>query len=167
MNDWRALVDEALHPKNTSNSRDTSPAGTPSVPSVPIVPPLDPARAVKLCSKGLGGLDPAAPLHGLSGPRWRQLLDDADWLLVHFGHGAFRDGWTVGELFGLWWAKVPQDAALCVKDGWGGIADRLQGARSLKMTAERAHWRRMFSGEPDQFNRGAYVDLRPLWEPGQ
>ena len=50
------------------------------------------------------------------------------------------------------------------KDAWGGIADRLQGSRSLVMTADRARWRTMFGGVAEQFNRGAYPDLRPLWE---
>ncbi|MEZ5688770.1 MAG: hypothetical protein R3E21_08330 [Caenibius sp.] len=69
---------------------------------------------------------------------------------------AFRDGWTVGELFGLW----PD------KPGWGGIADRLDGSRSLKMTADRAHWRCGVTGDARQFNRGAYGDLTPFWEVG-
>jgi hypothetical protein len=93
-------------------------------------------------------------MQGLAPLRWRQLIEDADWLLVNFGQQALRDGWSVGELFGRW----PD------KDGWGGLADRLRGARSLKMTADRAHWRRMFSGSPDQLNRTTYPDLQPLWE---
>ena len=157
MSDWRALVDEALHPRDTRDNSANRDATGPFVPNVPIVPPLDPVRALRLCRKGLGSLDLAKPLHGLSGPRWRQLADDADWLLVQFGEGAFRNGWTVADLFGVW----PD------KDAWGGLADRLQGARSLKMTADRAHWRSVLGGVPDSFNRGAYPALRLLWEPGQ
>lgn len=132
---------------------------------------ISPAEALALCRKALAALDPAKPLHGLDAARWRQLLDDSGWLLEHFAPQAFRGGWTVGELFGLWWCPgiEPQaplgPVARELKPAWGGIADRLQGARSLKMTADRAHWRRMFTAEPDQFNRTAYPDLRPLWEP--
>lgn len=99
-------------------------------------------------------LDSAAPLYGLDSRRWQQLLGDAQWVLDSFASNALRDGWTVGELFGLWPGK----------DRWGGIADRLQGSRSLKMTADRAHWRRQFTGASDQFVRGTYPELHPLWE---
>ncbi|MCB2051819.1 MAG: hypothetical protein KDE63_10355 [Novosphingobium sp.] len=78
------------------------------------------------------------------------LRHDAVWLLENFASRAFRDGWTVGELFGFW----PD------KPGWGGIADRLDGSRSLKMTADRAHWRCVVTGDVRQFNRGAYGDLK-------
>ncbi|KRA81626.1 hypothetical protein ASD76_13975 [Altererythrobacter sp. Root672] len=117
---------------------------------------------MKLARNHLASLDPARPMHGLSPLRWKQLFYDATWLLDGFGQAAFRDGWTVSELFGLWWSWDCD--VLALKDGWGGIADRLQGSRSLKMTADRAHWRRMFSGERDQFNRTAHLDLKPLWE---
>lgn len=42
-----------------------------------------------------------------------------------------------------------------------GIADRLYGAHSLVMDADRASWRS--SGQVERFNRGAYPDLPPLW----
>jgi hypothetical protein len=69
----------------------------------------------------------------------------------------------VGDLFGLWWWG--DAGTLTLKDNWGGIADRLQGASSLVMKADSARWRRMFSGESDPFARGTYRDLRPMWEP--
>ena len=157
MNDWRALVEKALLPENTSNASNTSEA---SVPSVPSVPPLDPVRAFKACRAGLAGLDPLKPMHGLDAGRWRRLLDDGAWLLDGFGTTAFRDGWQLSELVGLWW----HDGGLIHHAG--GIADRLDGSRSLKMTADRAHWRCMFSGEPMTFLRTAYPNLKPLWEQG-
>jgi hypothetical protein len=112
-------------------------------------------RAFKLCQAELGKLHPAAHLHGIEAKRWRQLIEDAGWLFANFGQQALRDGWKVGELFGRW----PE------KDGWGGLADRLRGSRSLKMTADRAHWRSLFGSVPEQFNRTTYPDLLPLWEP--
>jgi hypothetical protein len=91
----------------------------------------DPREAFRLSDKGLSGLDPDKPLHGLSSVRWRQLLSDAQWLLDAFARSAFHDGWTVGELFGLW---PDVDCA-------GGIADRLRGSRSLILADDRARWR--------------------------
>lgn len=114
---------------------------------------ISPNEAAGLCRRALASLDPAKPLQGLPAGRWRQLIGDAQWLMDAFAIAALHDGWTVGELFGLW----PD------KPGWGGIADRLQGSRSLKMTAERAHWRTSQGGTPEQFNRTAYPDLKPLW----
>lgn len=156
---WRDYAKEVQGVGDKRDNRDKSPRNRPIGPNVPNVPPLDPLRAVKLCSAGLGGLDLAAPLHGLDRARWRRLCDDADWLLVHFGQQAFRDGWTVGELFGLWW-----HGGMLVHLA-GGIADRLDGARSLKLCADRAVWRPILGGSPMSFNRTAYPDLRPLWEP--
>ena len=109
---------------------------------------------MKLCRAGLASLELGTPLHGIPPARWRQLLGDAHWLLDHFGQQAFRDGWTVGEMFGLW----PD------KPSWGGIADRLQSSRSLKMTVDRACWRCALTGAAEQFNRTAYPDLKPMWE---
>ena len=162
---WRARVDEALAGGDKRDTRDISNglgAFVPSVPSVLGAPPLDQARTLKLCRAGLGRLDPARPLHQLDGGRWRRLLEDAEWVLDEFAPGAFADGWTAVDLFGLWWWD--NAGTLTLKDGWGGIADRLQGARSLKMTANRAHWRMAFSGEPMAFLRTAYPNLKPLWK---
>ena len=151
---WRDYAKQVQQAGDNRDIRDDSSEAVPIGPIVPNVPPLDPARAARLCQEGLAGLDWERPLHGLPAARWRQLLGDAHWLLDHFGGQAFRDGWTVGEMFGLW----PD------KPGWGGIADRLQSSRSLKMTADRATWRCVFTGAPEQFNRTAYPDLQPLWE---
>jgi hypothetical protein len=99
----------------------------------------------------IGRLDPCQPLEGFPMGRWQTLYDDAVWLLDNFGKLAARDGWSAADLFGLW----PD------KPYWGGIADRLRGARSLVMDAERASWRSW--GQVERFNRGAYPDLPPLW----
>ncbi|MGD9664939.1 MAG: hypothetical protein AB7U34_07015 [Novosphingobium sp.] len=105
------------------------------------------------CLEQIANLDWSTPIPGYDTARVSALRHDAVWLLENFASRAFRDGWAVGELFGLW----PD------KPGWGGIADRLDGSRSLKMTADRAHWRCAVTGEARQFNRGAYGDLRVFW----
>ena len=162
---WREYAKEvqgAGHNRHDRHDSSSQAPNVPIVPNVPGAPPLDPFRAVKLCRAGLVGLDPLKPLHGLTELRWRQLLGDAAWLLQNFGTAAFCDGWTVGELFGLWWWSDAGTTRL--KPGWGGIADRLDGSRSLKLTADRANWRSIVGGATEQFNRTAYVNLRPLWE---
>lgn len=161
---WRELAKDTQGAGHVRHNRHDSPSDGPNVPIVPIVPgspPLDPVRALKRCQGELAALDPAAPLHGLDAGRWRQLLADAGWLLDQFAGQAFRDGWSVPDLFGLW--RLPNCHDVVTKDAWGGIADRLQGSRSLVMGSDRARWRRMFTGEPDQFARGTYPDLKPLW----
>ena len=117
---------------------------------------ISPVEGLRLCKASLASLRLSDALHGLPGDRW---------LLEGFAPAAFGHGWTIGELFGLWWNEGPDVGTL--KDGWGGIADRLQGSRSLVMTADRACWRIMFTGEPDVFLRTAYPTLKPLWEVGQ
>ncbi len=72
-------------------------------------------------------------------------------------HGVYaaKCGWTAADIFGLW----PD------KPHWGGIADRLRGARSLVMDADRASWRSR--GQVERFNRGSYPHLRPFLEVRQ
>lgn len=101
--------------------------------------------------RGLALVDPRKPRASYDAAAWHTLCEDAAWLLDTFGERAERDDWSAADLFGLW----PD------KPGWGGIADRLRGARSLVMTADRAHWRSW--GQMERFNRGAYPNLRPVW----
>ena len=157
MSNWRALADEALNKadgQNTRNTRNDSSETGPSVPTVPSVPPLDPVRALRAWKQGLATADACKPPDGWSTSRWQTLYDDAAWLMAKFGENAARDGWSTADLFGLW----PD------KPGWGGVADRIRGSRSLLLTAERACWRRF--GVIEQMNRGAYPDLRPFWQAG-
>jgi len=63
--------------------------------------------------------------------KWRTLLADARWIARNHGEAAAAFGWSASDLFGL-------DP---VRDGWGGLADRLEGARCLALTAKVAHWR--------------------------
>lgn len=108
--------------------------------------------ALSVWRDALNALDPINPLHGFDKMRWRQLVEDARWVLDKFGKQAARDGWSTADLFGLW-PGVPHA---------GGIADRLRGSRSLVLTANRAHWRSW--GQVDRFNRGSYLDLLPFWQ---
>lgn len=154
---WREYAKQVQGAGDIRDKRDNSPDPAPNVPTVPSVPhspPVDPPRAIRKCRAALESLDWDCAPAGLTKSRWRELLRDADWLLEKFGPQALRDGWTVAELFGCWPGK----------DTWGGIADRLQSSRSLLMTADRAHWRCMTTGEAIQFNRTAYPDLRPFWK---
>ena len=99
-------------------------------------------------------LDPCQPQAGLCMGRRQTLYDDVMWLLENFGQQAARDGWSEADLFGLW----PD------KPHWGGIADRLCGARSLVMASDRASWR--IRGQVESYARGVYPHLRPFWEAG-
>lgn len=79
----------------------------------------------------LARLDAAMPAPGYAPERWWQLVEDARWLADRHGRAAAALGWTASVLFGL-------DATL---DGWGGVADRLRGARRVAFTDRLAHWR--------------------------
>lgn len=80
---------------------------------------------------GLASLNLAKPPDGLEPERWGQLLVDARWLARWHGEAASALGWTASDLFGL-------DAT---RWGWGGLADRLAGARHVALTDTVAHWR--------------------------
>ncbi|MCP5389167.1 MAG: hypothetical protein H6915_05320 [Novosphingobium sp.] len=101
----------------------------------------------------LSRLDDASPLHDYSPRRWWVLVDDACWLFNEFGAQAAFNGWSTADLFGRWPGH---------HDGWGGIADRLRGARDLKMGADVATWRGRFRVE--QYPRKCFPDLKPFWE---
>lgn len=79
----------------------------------------------------LARLDAATAPQGFTPQRWRQLLEDARWLADRHGGSAAALGWNASDLFGL-------DDTL---DGWGGLADRLRGARRVHLTATIGHWR--------------------------
>jgi len=130
-----------------------------SVVSVPSVGALTkPHEAFPAWRAQLLRLSGDTPLHGLERSRWWQVLDDARWLLDHFGQSAARDGWSALDLFGV----------LQGRDAWGGIADRLRASRSLVMTADVARWRRIINGEAESFARGMGETVRmvPIWDAG-
>ena len=78
----------------------------------------------------LAAFSPYQPRSGIVADRWRTLLADARWLAECHGEAAAALGWTASDLFGL--DPLP---------GWGGLADRLDGARHLALTDRIAHWR--------------------------
>lgn len=92
-------------------------------------------------------LDGFQPLGGIDRRRWWHLYEDACWLFNEFGEPAARDGWSGLDLFGV----------LPCQPGWGGLADRLRGARNLKLADGRARW--THGGRPDQWNRGSSLPL--------
>lgn len=149
---WRDYAKQVQESGDIRDDRDNRPRSEPNVPNVPNVPqpiPLNP-KELRRCVGRIAELDPGYPLHGLPVDRWRQLLDDAEWLADTFGAQAAREGWTASDLFGRWPGV----------DGMGGIADRLNSSRSLVLTADRAAWR--IGGVTFTYNRGSYV-LPYLW----
>lgn len=79
----------------------------------------------------LASLDAATTPEGFSPARWRELVEDARWLAERHGPSASALGWSASDLFGL-------DEQL---DRWGGLADRLAGARRATFTDTVARWR--------------------------
>lgn len=128
-----------------------------SVVSVPSVGAFTkPHEAFPAWRAHLLRLSEDVPLHGLERLRWWQVIDDARWLVDHFGQQAARDGWSVLDLFGV----MPG------RDAWGGVADRLRGSRSLVMSSDVARWRRVVNREPESFAQGLGETV-PLWGTGQ
>lgn len=78
----------------------------------------------------LAHIDATCPPAGYNADLWRCLLADARWLCERHGRAAAALGWTASDLFGF--DPLP---------GWGGLADRLEGARKLVLTDRIAHWR--------------------------
>lgn len=149
---WRDYAERVQSGGDKRDNRDiSSDAGAfvPNVPNVPAALPLDP-KGLQRVRASLGGLDAGSPLHGLPADRWRQLIDDAEWLAETFGTQAARDGWSAADLFGRWPGL----------DGMGGIADRLSSSRSLVMSADKAVWR--IGSVTFSYNRGSY-DLPLIW----
>ncbi|WP_324740123.1 hypothetical protein U8326_10110 [Tsuneonella sp. CC-YZS046] len=95
----------------------------------------------------LSGLDMAVPPAGVSAGWWARTVSDAHWIYENFASRAVRDGWSAHDLFGV----------LPSKPAWGGIVDRLRGARDLEITDCRAFW--THAGHPGQFNKGAAAML--------
>ena len=89
---------------------------------------------------------------GFSLGRWQTIYDCSVWWLNAFAKQAAADGWTTADVFGINPAR----------ERWGGLIDRLGDNRSLVMDGDLATW--CSWGEPEQFARGTYPDLKPLWE---
>jgi len=108
----------------------------------------------------LSALDDCYAPDGLKLRQWQTLCDDACWIYENFASGAIRYGWSASDLFGV----LPWHL------GWGGLCDRLAGARNLKMDDFKATWSQF--GVRDWTCRGAGDDLVssglvPIWELGR
>ena len=118
-----------------------------------------PASILRDWHRHLAPLDFDCAPDGFARNRWRELCDDSWWIYENFAAQAVHDGWSAQDLFGV----------LPFRPGWGGLCDRLQGARNLKMGGERAAWSRF--GVKDWACRGAGDDLIAsglvlIWERG-
>ena len=152
MTGWRRVAEELRQGEDNRDNRDNRDKTPP--PSLVV----DPIVTAKQWRNNLAGLDANRAEWGLDRLRWNELLGDASWLLDHFGQQAAREGYSTLDLFGV----MPG------RDGWGGIACRLRGSRSLVMSGEVARWRRVVNGEPESFARGLgeTVQMVPLWAEG-
>ena len=119
-----------------------------SIPKMDAGGPADPIA----WQVALAGLDAATAPQGFAPDRWRQLVEDARWLADRHGGSAAALGWTASDLFGL-------DDTM---DGWGGLADRLAGARRATFTDAVARWR---SDQADGWLwRRTLRPMRTIWE---
>lgn len=165
MSGWRQLAESIRQSGGggTIGTIGTKPPADPSiVPIVPIVPgvSIEPAKVLKEWREGLSCLDVHAVPEGIDRHDWWQKCDDAFWIYNNFAPRAVRDGWSANDLFGV----------MPIRPGWGGLCDRLRGARNLKMAGQKAIWSRW--GVPDWSCAGsgdALVGsgLLPIWELGK
>lgn len=110
--------------------RDDSPVYPPNVPIVSNVPRGISLNCPSHWRAKLAALDPDNPPQSMAPNRWRTLLADALWLAEAHGPAAAALGWTEAQLF-----------AVNGQAGWGGLADRLEGARHLSIDHRKAVWR--------------------------
>lgn len=124
------------------------------------VSPLEPAtlattateRTLGLWRNRLSTLSPDCPAGPFNADEWACWHCDALWLLDSHGANATRLGWTAADLFSI----EPRHVR------FGGLADRLGGARELVMDASRARWR-----SPESmgfYNRASGPALPLAWE---
>jgi hypothetical protein len=119
-------------------------------------PARNPSVTLREWHSHLAPLDYDSAPNGFTLQRWRELGEDSWWLYENFASRAVRDGWSAADLFGV----------LVPRPGWGGLCDRLQGARNLKMVGPRAIWSRW--GVPDSACIGSgdllvSSGLVPIW----
>lgn len=92
----------------------------------------NPAATLRDWHRYLAALDFNTAPAGFALNWWRQTCDDAHWIYEHFASRAVRVGWSAHDLFGI----------LPWHPGWGGLCDRIRGARNLKMEVDgrKAAW---------------------------
>jgi hypothetical protein len=106
----------------------------------------------------LSKLDVHDPPEGFDQMRWGTLVHDCWWLYETHASRLVRDGWSAMDLLGV----------LPSYRGWGGLADRLQGARNVLFDDQgQVHWARL--GVKFSASRGAGEalqgsDARLVWE---
>ena len=147
MLDWLDAIPNLDAPEH----RDGTPRGTPGTPAgTPqnTVNPLKikeehrehpehrkkgvPSAILRDWHEHLSTLDDLDPPTGYDLNWWTQAVRDACWIYENFASGAVRAGWSAHDLFGI----------LPWHPGWGGLCDRLRGARNLKMEVDgrKAVW---------------------------
>lgn len=106
----------------------------------------------------LSALDVYEPPEDFDQRRWGMLLDDACWLYSTHASRLVRHGWSAMDLF----AVIPSQR------GWGGLADRIRGARNVLFDDRgQAHWTRLgvkFSASPGIGEALRGSDAQLLWE---
>ncbi len=136
MSGWRQFA-ESIRQDDSSGTKGNKgtklPGEAPFVPIVPIVPevlPRDPVSVLREWHGHLVAIDDCHARAGFSIMWWQQACDDAHWIYENFASRAVRDGWSAHDLFGV----------LPSYPGWGGLCDRIKGARNLKMAGPKAIW---------------------------
>lgn len=138
MGKWADLarqIEEEDPRANSVISADSPPNGTNGTIGTRhlSIPPSEPqARALlREWHAGLVGLDFDQAPDGFDLSYWRRLITDAEWIYEHFASQLVREGWSTLDLFGVWPGRP----------GWGGLSDRLQTARNLKLDGRgAAYW---------------------------
>jgi hypothetical protein len=166
MSGWRQFA-ESIRQDDDAGTKGTKgtkhPVEAPFVPIVPIVPkapPINPAPVLRDWHHHLVAIDDCRAPDGQSIMWWQQACDDARWIYENFASRAVREDWSAHDLFGV----------LPWHPGWGGLCDRLKGARNLKMAGPKAVWSNW--GVPDWSCIGAgdqliTSGLMLIWEMGR
>lgn len=106
----------------------------------------------------LSALDPYDAPDGFTLNCWAVLVHDCWWLYETHASRLVRDGWTAMDLFTV----IPSQR------GWGGLADRIQGARNVLLDdLAQAHWTRLglkFSASLGIGEALRGSDARLVWE---
>ncbi|MCK9542485.1 MAG: hypothetical protein M0R03_10710 [Novosphingobium sp.] len=116
------------HPKNENSSSAISAANPAKAANANVR--LAPTATLRQWHRHLSALDDLDPPAGYELNWWAQAVRDAWWIYENFASRAVRDGWSAHDLFGV----------LPWHHGWGGLCDRLRGARNLKMEGPKAIW---------------------------
>lgn len=157
---WRDLARQLRSEKGRGDNRDVRDEIPPQCPIVPIVPnvpramaqpPLGQCTGPADWAAALAAIDPGQPPSGFPLGWWRTLHSDCLWLCEHHAEAAASLGWSAGDLFGV------SDRA-----GWGGLADRLEGARCVVLTEAVATWRG--DGMAGRLWRETLPAMPAIWE---